>query len=440
MKLSKLLLSNKVRSIHHEILRLLVHRECDDFADIGRVGKEHHHAVDARGDTAVGRCAKLERIVETAELFLNDFLGIASNLERLLHNVEPVVADSARRKLDAVADNIVLISFDVERSLGVKRLKSALRHREGVVREDDLARLGIFLKEREVDDPAELVAVLLANVVRHVVGDVCSDETGKAVALVDIGSHEEEAVAWLHLGDFLHLSKLLFGEELCDRPLKLAFLRPADVSETLAAVLLDECFALVEPSARLNANDALHEKALDEAALLDARSESLEACALEEVGHIEPLERVPKVGLVAAVGHHRIAILDARPRSFAAIPSGELLEGCSNDILYNSEDFVLRGIGHFDIELVEFARAAVGACGFVAEARRDLEVLIEARDHEKLLEHLRSLRQSVEHSAMDSARHEIVARSFGRRRSEDGSLKLVEAFLPHLLAQELDDL
>ena len=48
-----------------------------------------------------------------------------------------------------------------------------------------------------------------------------------------------------------------------------------------------------------------------------------------------------------------------------------------------------------DIELGEF-RLAVGAQVFVAEAFGDLEVAVEAGDHQQLLEQLRRLRQREE--------------------------------------------
>ena len=440
MKLAELLLGHVVRRVHHEVLSLLVHREGDDFTVVGRVGEEHDHAVHARGDAAVRRGAELERVVKAAELLLDDFLRIARDLERLLHDVDAMVADCARGELDAVADDVVLVGLDGEGLLGGERLESALGHREGVVGEDDLAGLGIFLVEREVNDPAELVAVLLADVVRHVIGDIGAHETRQAVALVNVGCHEEERVARFHAGKFLHLLELLGGEELRDRPLELAFFRPGNVAESLAAVLLDECLALVEPRTGFDADDSLDEEALDEAALGDAIRERLETGLREEVVHIEPLEGVAEVRLVATVGHHGVAILDARPRGFVARPVRELLEGLADDILDDGEDFVLRDVTHLDIELVEFARRAVRTRGFVAEARRDLEVLVEARDLQKLLEHLRRLGKGVEHAAVKAARHEIVARTLRRRGRENRRLELVETFLPHLLAEELDHL
>ena len=50
--------------------------------------------------------------------------------------------------------------------------------------------------------------------------------------------------------------------------------------------------------------------------------------------------------------------------------------------------------GDFEIDLGEVG-LAVGAKVFVAEAARDLEVAVEAGDHEDLLEDLRRLRQRV---------------------------------------------
>ena len=46
--------------------------------------------------------------------------------------------------------------------------------------------------------------------------------------------------------------------------------------------------------------------------------------------------------------------------------------------LERCEHVVLRHEAHLEVELVEFARAAVGARVFVAEARGDLEIFIEA--------------------------------------------------------------
>ena len=68
-------------------------------------------------------------------------------------------------------------------------------------------------------------------------------------------------------------------------------------------------------------------------------------------------------------------------------------------------------VAHLEIDLRELG-LAVGAQVFVAEAARDLEILVEARDHEDLLELLRRLRQRVELAGMDAAGHQV--RRLGR--------------------------
>ena len=73
----------------------------------------------------------------------------------------------------------------------------------------------------------------------------------------------------------------------------------------------------------------------------------------------------------------------------------------------------------------------------VAEAARDLEVAVEAGDHEQLLIELRRLRQRVELARMHAARHEIVARALGRGLREDRRLDLEEAPLAEIPPRHL---
>src|SRR5256885_12860799 len=67
-----------------------------------------------------------------------------------------MVADCSRRQLDPVADDVVLMSEDVERIRPFERLKPALRHRERVVAELDLPSVFVELVHRKIGHPAEL--------------------------------------------------------------------------------------------------------------------------------------------------------------------------------------------------------------------------------------------------------------------------------------------
>ncbi len=73
-----------------------------------------------------------------------------------------------------------------------------------------------------------------------------------------------------------------------------------------------------------------------------------------------------------------------------ALPLAELLERPREHRLDRGEDVFLRDEAHLEIELVELAGAAIGAAVLVAEAGRDLEVAVEARHHDQLLELLRA--------------------------------------------------
>ena len=117
----------------------------------------------------------------------------------------------------------------------------------------------------------------------------------------------------------------------------------------------------------------------------------------------------------------------------------EFLEDAVQHRLDRGEHVFLRHERHFEIELIELARRAVGAARLVAKARRDLEIAVEARDHQQLLELLRRLRQRVELARMQPARHVIGARPRASR-GQDRRLELGEALLDHAPADRGDDL
>ena len=109
----------------------------------------------------------------------------------------------------------------------------------------------------------------------------------------------------------------------------------------------------------------------------------------------------------------------------------ELLEHAMQHRLDSTEHVILRGEAHFEIELVEFAGAAVGAGVFIAEAGCNLEITIEARHHDELLELLRGLRQRVELSGMHPRGNQEISRAFRAGRGEDGGLELGETLVDH---------
>ena len=94
----------------------------------------------------------------------------------------------------------------------------------------------------------------------------------------------------------------------------------------------------------------------------------------------------------------------------------------------DAEDGFLAREAHLEIDLREL-KLAVGAEVLVAEAAGDLEVAVEAGDHEDLLEDLRRLRQRVELARMNAAGDQEIARAFGRGLGQDGRFDLQKALL-----------
>jgi len=112
----------------------------------------------------------------------------------------------------------------------------------------------------------------------------------------------------------------------------------------------------------------------------------------------------------------------------------ELLEQPLDHRLHGGEDVLLRHEAHLDIQLVEVGGRAVGARVFIAETGRDLEIAVEARHHDQLLELLRRLRQRVELTRMQARGHQKVARTLGAGGGDDRRLELGKTAVPHPVA------
>ena len=93
---------------------------------------------------------------------------------------------------------------------------------------------------------------------------------------------------------------------------------------------------------------------------------------------------------------------------------------------------------HFEVELREL-RLAVGAQVLVAQAARDLEVLVVPRDHQQLLIQLRRLRQGEQLPVEHAARHQVVARALGRGLAQKWRFDLEELPRVEEVADEFAD-
>ena len=157
------------------------------------------------------------------------------------------------------------------------------------------------------------------------------------------------------------------------------------------------------------------------------------------LGDVLHLDRVAQVRLVGGVFRHCLLVGDPREGLRDGAALAELLEDAAHHRLDGGEHVLLGDEAHLHVELVELAGGPVGARVLVAEAGRDLEVAVEARHHDQLLELLRRLGQRVELARMQPRWHEKVARPLGRGGRQDRRLELGEALRLHPPAQRGDD-
>ena len=156
----------------------------------------------------------------------------------------------------------------------------------------------------------------------------------------------------------------------------------------------------------------------------------------EVVGALGELEAEAQVRLVGAVPPHRLRVGHARERQRDLV--ADQLPDRGDDGLGEGDHVVLLGEAHLDVELGELG-LPVGAEVLVAVAAGDLEVPLQAADHEQLLEQLRALRQGVPAAGLQACRNQEVAGSFRRRPGERGRLDLDEApGVEHLARSPVD--
>ena len=141
------------------------------------------------------------------------------------------------------------------------------------------------------------------------------------------------------------------------------------------------------------------------------------------------------VRFIAAVSADRLPISEPVERRFDADVARGFEDG-SEHSFRNRENVVRRYERSFNIDLRKF-RLPVRTQIFVAKTFRDLEIFFHARHHEELFVLLRRLRQRVEFSGRDSARHQKIARAFRRAFGKNRRLNLDVALAVEIIARRL---
>src|SRR5690606_3288235 len=251
-------------------------------------------ALQAGRHAAMRRGAVLERAVEGAKALLDVVCSETRDAEGFDHRVRLVIADAARGQLVAVADEVVLVSLDLELFFdGRRRIESraaALGQGERVMREVDLLLVLVPFVEREVHDPGEFDSVLAAQV--QLAANPLPGEPGELVEAHWSTGHEEAGVAHFQAELIADSARSFRTDVLGDRA-GTAFLAlaPEDVTKARLALALRPGVHAVAEGAAAAAGSG-HRPDADLRVFLDHAGEDLEARATEVLGHILHLDRV----------------------------------------------------------------------------------------------------------------------------------------------------
>ena len=158
-----------------------------------------------------------------------------------------------------------------------------------------------------------------------------------------------------------------------------------DPKDALGAVAAGDVRVLVDlPPAR--PGGPRYVNATHDSAGADRRLKGAELRFPQTVRHVRDLEVDPQVGTVRAVARHRVVVREARVRGRRRDP-GER-KHTREQALDEAVDILLVHEGHLHVDLRELG-LTVGSQVLVAEAARELDVALQAADHQDLLEQLR---------------------------------------------------
>ena len=137
--------------------------------------------------------------------------------------------------------------------------------------------------------------------------------------------------------------------------------------------------------------------------------EDLEFTAGNNVGDLANLQRITQVGAIDAKAIH--GILPSHLLNAANVIAKDVMPYCVRKSAHHGHDVFALNKAHFQVNLTEFC-LSVSARIFVTQALTDLDVAIETRHHQDLLEKLRTLRQGVPHALVQACGNDKVARAF----------------------------
>ena len=322
-----------------------------------------------------------------------------------------MISHGAGRKFYAVADKVILLRGYGERVYFARnglpqRFRAAAGHGERIVTEFKLAGLFAYFIHREIDHPAKFIAFLVHMTgyqrTEHFAHDSGGFLRGRLFArsYADKRSRSE--------AERFNYSIVVRSHELGDASGEAAVrlhLEPIGLEAGLHLNIGAQLVYMLSGQLASAAGYRLNAVPFSKRRKFAARN---------KLSYILHPQIYAVIRLVRTELLQRVVIGYAlKRRGGGHIVRSVFCKNGRQNVLYYGENILLRGKGHFHIQLIEFAGASVPAGVFVTEAGGNLEIPIEAGGHQKLLKLLRRLRQGIELAGVLPCGHKIVPCAFG---------------------------
>ena len=246
-------------------------------------------------------------------------------------------------------------------------------------------------------------------------------------------SNDEQQVAVLETETVVYCRIFLGGEEFCigGRDILAVLFQPGNALCSVGLCIFGERINLLAGEACA----ALDIYAANGAARFNGTGKNLKAAACGKVGEVTQLHSEAHIRLVRAEAVHSLVVGQTEQGS-RKLATEKFAEEICEEALGHLDNIVLTAERHLDIYLCKLG-LTVCAQILVAEAAGYLHITIKAGEHQQLFVELRRLRQGIEVTVMNAARHEVVACSLGCRSDEVGGLDLDKAVVVVIVSCEL---
>ena len=253
--------------------------------------------------------------------------------------------------------------------------------------------IAVEFEHREIHDPEEVPLVVLPVGLDHaqLLGQVLAHAVEGLVHRGGVTRTEQQQRAGLGAGAAEQLFFLVVAEVVLDGAdrVDLAAVAYADEGQSTGSRFLgfaEHIAARLDTHVGEGVIAAWNGDAFHRSSRFHSTAEHLESHVLHDVAHIVELHAVAGVRSVGAVPGHRVVPGHAREGA-GQINSLHLLPDRADQRFVQLKDLLLIHEAHLNVQLGEF-RLAIGPQILIAETARHLVVLLDATNHQQLLEQL----------------------------------------------------